>query len=105
MAISCIITTESSNPSTLFVRSIVRRIQGDYACCMKPEPPVLDINEAPALGVANQVGIPTSIGWKSPALLLMLMAAAMQLSFASWSALQYNFAHEMLGFTGREIGI
>ncbi|MEM8750819.1 MAG: MFS transporter [Pseudomonadota bacterium] len=35
----------------------------------------------------------------------MLMAAAMQLAFASWSALQYNFAHEMLSFTGREIGI
>ena len=44
-------------------------------------------------------------GWRSPALLLMLMAAAMQLSFASWSALQYNFALEMLSFTGREIGI
>ncbi|MEO1399010.1 MAG: MFS transporter, partial [Pseudomonadota bacterium] len=44
-------------------------------------------------------------GWRSPAVLLMLMAAAMQLSFASWSALQYNFAHEMLAFTGREIGI
>ncbi|MEM1040482.1 MAG: MFS transporter [Pseudomonadota bacterium] len=44
-------------------------------------------------------------GWRSPAILLMLMAAAMQLSFAAWSALQYNFAHEMLSFTGREIGI
>ena len=48
---------------------------------------------------------PQGVGWRTPALLLMLMAAAMQLSFASWSALQYNFAHEMLGFTGREIGI
>jgi len=35
----------------------------------------------------------------------MLMAAAMQLAFASWSALQYNFAYEMLSFSGREIGI
>ncbi|MEL6947327.1 MAG: MFS transporter [Pseudomonadota bacterium] len=44
-------------------------------------------------------------GWRSPAVLLMLMAAAMQLSFAAWSALQYNFAYEMLSFTGTEIGI
>ena len=29
----------------------------------------------------------------------------MQLSFAAWSALQYNFASEVLGFSGREIGI
>ncbi len=50
-------------------------------------------------------GTPEHVGWRSPALLLMLMAAAMQLSFASWSALQYNFAYELLGFTGREIGI
>ena len=48
---------------------------------------------------------PVGNGWRKPAILLMLMAAAMQLSFASWSALQYNFAHEMLGFTGKEIGI
>ena len=44
-------------------------------------------------------------GWRTPAVLLMLMAAAMQLSFASWSALQYNFAKEVLNFTGWEIGI
>lgn len=43
--------------------------------------------------------------WQQPAVLLMLMAAAMQFSFASWSALQYNFAEELLGFSGREIGI
>ncbi|MDD9909791.1 MAG: MFS transporter [Ahrensia sp.] len=35
----------------------------------------------------------------------MLMAGAMQLAFAGWSALQYNFAYEILNFTGREIGI
>ncbi|MEP5180395.1 MAG: MFS transporter [Rhizobiaceae bacterium] len=53
----------------------------------------------------SEPAVPTGTGWRSPALLLMLMAAAMQLSFASWSALQYNFAHEMLGFTGKEVGI
>ncbi|MEL7272551.1 MAG: MFS transporter [Pseudomonadota bacterium] len=58
---------------------------------------------APALNVPNTG--PASGGWRTPAVLLMLMAAAMQLSFASWSALQYNFAEEVLGFTGREIGI
>ena len=53
----------------------------------------------------TEPAIPTGTGWRTPAILLMLMAAAMQLSFASWSALQYNFAHEMLGFTGKEVGI
>ncbi len=49
--------------------------------------------------------VPSGTGWRNPVILLMLMAATMQLSFASWSALQYNFAHEMLSFTGREVGI
>jgi predicted MFS family arabinose efflux permease len=49
--------------------------------------------------------LPGGTGWRSPALLLMIMAATQQLPFAAWSALQYNFAHEMLGFTGKEIGI
>ncbi|MFD0917957.1 MFS transporter [Pseudahrensia aquimaris] len=44
-------------------------------------------------------------GWRQPAVLLMLMAAAMQLSFAAWWTLQYNFAAEMLNFTGKEVGI
>lgn len=60
---------------------------------------------AVATADADEQRIPASVGWRSPALLLMLMAAAMQLSFASWSALQYNFAHEILGFTGKEVGI
>ena len=53
---------------------------------------------------APELSLPTS-RWRTPAVLLMVMAAAMQLSFASWSALQYNFAYEVLGFTGKEIGI
>lgn len=72
---------------------------------MKPEPPYLNQIQAPVIVPAETAGIPAAVGWRSPALLLMLMAAAMQLAFASWSALQYNFAYEMLGFTGREIGI
>ncbi len=43
--------------------------------------------------------------WRSPALLLMLMAAAMQLAFASWNTLMNNFAVNVLSFTGQEIGI
>ncbi len=35
----------------------------------------------------------------------MLMAACMQLAFASWTSLMNNFAVDLLGFTGREIGI
>ncbi len=49
--------------------------------------------------------IAPNTGWRSPLVLLMLMGAAMQLSFAAWTALQYNFALETLKFTGREIGI
>ncbi|MGI9366426.1 MAG: MFS transporter [Rhizobiaceae bacterium] len=55
--------------------------------------------------VEPETGLPAGSGWRQPAVLLMLMAGAMQLSFASWSALQYNFAHEMINFTGKEIGI
>lgn len=43
--------------------------------------------------------------WRTPALLLMLMAAAMQLAFASWNSLMNNFAVNVLSFTGKEIGI
>ncbi|WP_083782839.1 MFS transporter [Roseibium sp. TrichSKD4] len=44
-------------------------------------------------------------GWRSPAVLLMIMAGAMQLSFAAWWNLMNNFAVQELSFTGREIGI
>ena len=50
-------------------------------------------------------GAPTGTGWRSPLILLMIMAAAMQLSFAAWWNLMNNFAVHELGFTGREIGI
>lgn len=44
-------------------------------------------------------------GWRSPVILLMIMAGAMQLSFAAWWNLMNNFAVQELDFTGREIGI
>ena len=61
-------------------------------------------NQSESTTAELRAALPTT-GWRQPAVMLMIMAAAMQLSFASWSALQYNFAHEMLDFTGREIGI
>lgn len=42
--------------------------------------------------------------WRRPEALLYLMAAAMPLSFATWSALLNNFVIEVASFTGREIG-
>ncbi len=42
--------------------------------------------------------------WRRPDALLYLMAAAMPISFATWSALLNNFVIETAGFTGREIG-
>ena len=42
--------------------------------------------------------------WRRPESLLYLMAAAMPLSFATWSALLNNFVIEVASFTGKEIG-
>jgi hypothetical protein len=42
--------------------------------------------------------------WRRPEGLLYLMAAAMPLSFATWSALLNNFVIEVASFTGKEIG-
>lgn len=47
----------------------------------------------------------TATGWRSPLVLLMVMAGAMQLSFAGWWNLVNNFAVQELLFTGKEIGI
>jgi predicted MFS family arabinose efflux permease len=42
--------------------------------------------------------------WRRPEALLYVMAAAMPVSFATWSALLNNFVIEVAGFTGVEIG-
>ena len=42
---------------------------------------------------------------KSPEMLLMLMASAVPLSFATWSAMINNFTIEVAGFTGKEFGL
>lgn len=57
-------------------------------------------------GTANGAG-PGSVykGWRNPEVLLIVMAAAMPLSFSTWMALLNNFSVEMADFTGREIGI
>ena len=43
--------------------------------------------------------------WRTPQGLLILMAAAMPISFSTWSALLNNFVVERAAFTGAEIGI
>ncbi len=43
--------------------------------------------------------------WQRPEALLMVMALAMPLAFSVWMALLNNFSHDVVGFTGREIGI
>ncbi|WP_288349361.1 MFS transporter [uncultured Thalassospira sp.] len=50
-------------------------------------------------------GVPVYKGWRNPEVLLIVMAAAMPLSFSTWMALLNNFSIEMADFTGREIGI
>ncbi|MEM9797980.1 MAG: MFS transporter [Pseudomonadota bacterium] len=42
--------------------------------------------------------------WRRPAALLILMAFAMPVAFATWSALLNNFTVEMAGFDGSDIG-
>ena len=42
--------------------------------------------------------------WRQPVALLVLMATAVPLAFATWSALLNNFVIERAGFTGVEIG-
>ncbi len=43
--------------------------------------------------------------WRRPEILLLLMAAAVPISFSTWQALLNNFAVERAAFTGAEIGI
>lgn len=45
------------------------------------------------------------VWYQKPHILLMITAAAMPISFVSWSTLINNFAVEQADFTGREIGI
>lgn len=42
--------------------------------------------------------------WRRPVALLFLMAAAMPIAFATWSALLNNFVIEVAGFDGSDIG-
>ena len=51
--------------------------------------------------------VPTApgVGWRRPEVLLILVSAAMALSFSTWRALLNNFAVERAAFTGVEIGI
>ncbi len=42
--------------------------------------------------------------WRRPVTLLFVMAAAMPVAFATWSALLNNFVIEMAGFDGSDIG-
>ncbi len=48
---------------------------------------------------------PTPKTWRRPELLLLLMASAVPLSFATWQTLLDNFAIHRAAFTGAEIGI
>jgi hypothetical protein len=63
-------------------------------------------NHAAPLGDApNAPTAQVHKGWRNPEVLLIVMAAAMPLSFSTWMALLNNFSVEMADFTGREIGI
>jgi predicted MFS family arabinose efflux permease len=46
-----------------------------------------------------------AFGWRSPAAMLMLMAVANQLAFATWWTLSTNFAVQVIGMNGAEFGV
>ncbi len=56
---------------------------------------------APLVPLASARTLPL---WRRPESLLYLMAAAMPLSFATWSALLNNYVIEVAAFSGKEIG-
>ena len=43
--------------------------------------------------------------WRRPIFLLFVMAAAMPIAFATWSALLNNFVIEVANFDGADIGL
>ncbi|MGI9370891.1 MAG: MFS transporter [Hyphomicrobiales bacterium] len=45
-----------------------------------------------------------AVGWRRPIVMLIMMAIAMQISFAVWSNLLNNFTIDRANFTGEEIG-
>lgn len=53
----------------------------------------------------QDVSIADASGWRNPANALIIMSAANYLSFATWNALHTNFAINVLGFGGAEIGV
>ncbi|MFO1091125.1 MAG: MFS transporter [Hyphomicrobiales bacterium] len=53
----------------------------------------------------TEVRLSDASGWRSPANALIVMSAANYLSFATWNALHTNFAINVLGFNGTQIGI
>jgi len=54
---------------------------------------------------AKTMDAKTSQSWKTPQTLLILVAIALPIAFASWQALLNNFAIEKAAFTGAEIGL
>jgi hypothetical protein len=53
----------------------------------------------------NLADAPPASRWRRPEVLLLLMASAVPLSFATWNALLNNFAIEVSSFSGADMGI
>lgn len=56
----------------------------------------------PPMPIAEAMKLPV---WQRPTTLLMLMAFAMPLAFATWSAMLNNYAVEVIDFDGYDIGV
>jgi len=58
-------------------------------------------DRSPRMSLADAAHLPV---WRRPVALLVVMAIAMPIAFATWSALLNNFVVEMAGFDGSDIG-
>jgi hypothetical protein len=56
------------------------------------------------MSAKGAIGISEATYWRRPVLALMLMGIANQLAFATWNALHVNFAIDVVGFGGQEMG-
>ena len=54
---------------------------------------------------AHEISVKDAKGWRSPIVVLSLMAVANAFAYSSWNALHTNFAVDVVGFGGREQGI
>src|SRR6056297_2247167 len=77
------------------------QIRGPVFALAKPRARAYALNMFNAMPISEARHLPV---WRRPVTLLFLLAAAMPISFATWSALLNNFVIDAAGFDGSDIG-